>query len=83
MYEYKMIQVPPNIEVNSKKHKGNEAAVYLEQIVNAQARDGWEFHRVDEIGVSVSPGCIAAFLGQKSQLSLYYVISFRRPTGDA
>lgn len=80
MYQYKMIQVPPNIQVQAKEHRGNEAAAYLENIVNTTARDGWEFYRVDEIGVKVSPGCLAALLGQKDVFSNYYVISFRKPT---
>lgn len=80
MYQYKMIQVPPNIEVQSKQQRGNEAASYLENIVNANARDGWEFYRVDAIGVNVKPGCLAGLLGQKEVLSTYYVVTFRKPT---
>lgn len=79
MYQYKMVQVPPNIEVKAKKQKGNEAAAYLQSIVNANASDGWEFYRVDTIGVSVRPGCIASLLGQKEALINYYVVSFRKP----
>ena len=79
MYQYKMVQVPPNIEVQAKQHKGNEAAAYLEGIVNANSRDGWEFYRVDAIGVRVNPGCIAGLLGRKETFSIYYVVSFRKP----
>lgn len=78
MYQYKMVQVPPNIEVQAKKHKGNEAAVYLEDIVNTHAKDGWEFYRVDAIGVNVKPGCMAGLFGQKDMLNTYYVVSFRK-----
>jgi hypothetical protein len=78
MFQYKMVQVPPNIEVQAKQHKGNEAAAYLESIVNANARDGWEFYRVDAIGVSVQPGCLAGLFGQKEAFSTYYVVSFRK-----
>ncbi len=79
MYQYKMVQVPPNIEVQAKTQKGNEAAAYLENIVNANARDGWEFYRVDPIGVNVQPGCLAGLLGQRTILTTYYVVSFRKP----
>jgi len=78
MYEYKMVQVPPNIEVQAKNQKGNEAAAYLDKIVNSHAQDGWEFYRVDAIGVNVKPGCLAGLLGQKSALTTYYVVSFRK-----
>lgn len=78
-YTYKMVQVPPNITVNAKQHKGSEAAAYLQGIVNEMAEQGWEFYRVDPIGVHVQPGCLAALLGQKEVATTYHVISFRKP----
>ncbi|QFS86284.1 MULTISPECIES: DUF4177 domain-containing protein [unclassified Marinobacter] len=78
MYQYKMVQVPPNIEVQAKQQRGNEAAAYLEDVVNTYAKDGWEFYRVDAIGVNVKPGCIAGLFGQKEALSTYHVVSFRK-----
>lgn len=78
MYEYKMVQIPPNISVQMKKHRGNEAAAYLETIVNEYAAEGWEFHRVDSIGVEVQPGCFGGLGGAKAGMTSYYVISFRR-----
>lgn len=79
MYEYKMVQVPPNIEVKASKHKGNEAAVYLESIANQYAEQGWEFYRVDTVGVAVQVGCFDALAGKKATNSAYYVITFRKP----
>ncbi|WP_445399897.1 hypothetical protein [Zobellella sp. An-6] len=81
VYEYKMVQVPPNISVEKKNHKGNEAAAYLQDIANTMANDGWEFYRIDSVGVSVQPGCFGALTGSRAEQSLYYVISFRRPKG--
>lgn len=77
-YTYKMVQIPPNIEVN-KKEKHNAAAYYLQNVVNEYPEDGWEFLRVDEIGVQEKPGCLAALFGQKSFPVNYYVITFRKP----
>lgn len=77
MYKYKMVQVPPNISVEMKNHKGNEAAAYLENVVNKYASQGWEFYRIDSIGVDLKPGCFAALGGQKAESNLYYVITFR------
>ncbi|MGR7921899.1 hypothetical protein ACU6RQ_12470 [Zobellella denitrificans] len=81
VYEYKMVQVPPNISVEKKNHKGNEAAAYLQNIANDMAEQGWEFYRIDSVGVSVQPGCFGALTGSRVEQSLYYVISFRRPKG--
>jgi hypothetical protein len=78
-FEYKMVQVPPNIAVRAREHKGNEAAAYLEGVVNEHAHDGWEFHRIDSIGVNVQPGCFDALFGRRAQSATYYVITFRRP----
>ncbi|WP_250625923.1 hypothetical protein [Pinirhizobacter soli] len=66
MYEYHMVQVPPNISV-SNKQQGNEAATYLQNVVNHYAQNGWEFFRIDQIGVQVRPGCLAALSGTKTE----------------
>ena len=78
-FKYKMVQVPPNIAVQEKERKGSEAAAYLEKIVNQYAIQGWEFYRVDSVGVNVLPGCLGGLIGQSAKLETYYVITFRRP----
>ena len=77
-YKYQMVQAPPAILVKSKEHTGGEAATYLQGIVNQMAEQGWEFYRVDPIGVQVQPGCLAGLLGQSVQERTYYVVTFRR-----
>jgi hypothetical protein len=78
MYQYKMVQVPPNIEVKVK-NTGTEAAAYLESIANQYAEQGWEFYRVDSVGVQIKPGCVESLFGKKADFSTYYVITFRKP----
>lgn len=78
-YQYRMVQVPPNVETDSKENQYTAAAEYLESVVNENTRDGWEFYRVDSLGVSVAPGCFGALLGRREEHDLYYVITFRRP----
>lgn len=78
-YEYKMVQLPPNISVDHKVQRGNEAASYLENVVNGMAKVGWDFYRVDVVGVQVNPGCLGAILGRRQELINYYVITFRKP----
>ncbi|EFN9760301.1 DUF4177 domain-containing protein [Escherichia coli] len=80
MYTYKMIQVPPNVSVKAKDNKSDVAAEYLQGVVNEQAAEGWEFQRVDTIGIEEPPGC---FSGGKEQVSQYYVITFRKKVPDA
>jgi hypothetical protein len=82
MYTYKMVQVPPNVSVASKGRKGNEAADYLQNVVNELASEGWEFQRVDSIGIHVQPGCFGGLGGNGPKQEYYYVITFRKPVSD-
>jgi len=50
----------------------------MESVVNQMAEQGWEFYRVDSIGVQLEPGCLGALLGQKAAERAYYVITFRK-----
>lgn len=77
-YEYKMVQVPPNIQV--KRATGNDAADYLQTVTDEHTSKGWEFYRVDSIGIEIKPGCLGALLGQARPLKIYYVVTFRRST---
>lgn len=72
-YEYKMIQVPPTIELTSKK-RGNEAAQFLEGIVNQHSRVGWEFYRIDSMTQIEPQGCLG-FGGNR--IVTYHIITFR------
>ncbi len=76
-YFYRTVQIPPVIEAEPGASVWQMAA-YLERVVNAQARQGWEFFRTDPIGISVPPGCLGALLGQQTTTVQYHVITFRR-----
>lgn len=76
-FRYQMVQIPPTVVV--AQTKGNEAADYLQGVVNRYSDNGWEFYRVDQIGVQVAPGCLTVLLGQRAETVHYYVITFRRP----
>lgn len=77
-YQYKMLQVPQDVTVKMKEQRGNEAAAYLESIANTHAADGWEFYRVDEVGVLARPGCFGFLFGRRAEYTVYYVVTFRR-----
>jgi hypothetical protein len=63
-YVYRMVQLPQNIAATPGQE--GEIAAYLESTVNAHAKQGWEFYRVDTISM---PG--------RSGRPEYNVISFR------
>lgn len=77
-FQYMMVQIPPSIVVNQKEYRGNEAAVYLQTVANEHAQKGWEFFRVDTIGVVTNPGCLASIFGAKQMTIEYYVVTFRQ-----
>ncbi len=74
-----MVQVPPVLEVQEGTSTKGKAAAYLEDIVNEYAGMGWEFYRVDSIGIRVMPGCLGALLGVPPTDRVYHVVCFRRP----
>jgi hypothetical protein len=77
-YVYKMYQIAPTLEASPGQSTGQLAAGYLEKIVSRFAADGWEFYRVDTLGIEVPPGCLAALFGAGSSRHSYYVITFRK-----
>lgn len=76
-FEYQMVQLPSSISVDNEQ--GNEAALMLQNVVNGQASQGWEFFRVDTFGVYEPPGCFGALTGDKGTTRQYHVATFRRP----
>ncbi len=77
-YQYKMVQIAPHIRIDEKDARGQEAAIYLHQVVTRNAQNGWDFFRVDTIGISSQPGCLAALFGARTKNYNHYVITFRK-----
>jgi hypothetical protein len=80
-YEYKMVQIRPTVAVQASEHIGDEAARYLQSVVNERAVNGWEFYRVDTLSVAIPPGCLAGIFGAPTAYNQYYVVTFRRALG--
>jgi len=76
-YEYKMIQLPQTFVL--KKDTGNEIAAHLEKLTQEWSAKGWEFYRIDSVGVLVQPGCLGALTGIKQTMTYYNIVAFRRP----
>lgn len=73
-YEYTVVEMPANIW-GEKGGKG-EAARKLKSIIDEQAKDGFEFYRVDTFETTRPSGCLS-FSGPKT--ITYNVVTFRRP----
>lgn len=76
-YEFKMMQLPQTFVL--QKDTGKEIAVYLEKTSREMGVQGWEFYRIDQVGVAVQPGCLGALSGVKQTMTYYNVVTFRRP----
>lgn len=79
-YEYKMIQLPQTFVL--KKDMGNEIAIHLEKLTQEWSAKGYEFYRIDSVGVLVQPGCLGVLTGIKQSMTYYNIVAFRRSTGN-
>ena len=77
MYEYKMVQIPRDLAVKVGQAEG-AAAKYLQDAINANTGDGWEFYRIDNLTITEKPGCLGGLSGQKEAYHSVGVICFRR-----
>jgi hypothetical protein len=79
VFQYFMVQIPPNISVRAGQSQG-AAATYLSEVVGQYASQGWEFYSVETIGIVENPGCgcLAGLFGVRPQVSDAYVIVFRK-----
>jgi hypothetical protein len=77
-YEYHMIQAPSNFAFNAKEVQGGEIANYVQEWANRMASDGWEFYRIDNMSMTVAPGCLSALFGAKHEYVQYSILTFRR-----
>ena len=77
-YEYYMVQIPSNFAVQEGQAQGHEIAAYVQEWANKLAAQGWEFYRIDSMGMTVAPGCLTALLGGGHQYTQYAIMTFRR-----
>lgn len=88
LYQYRMVEL--STSVGAKFHQSaGEAARYLETVVNEQAINGWDFHRIDKF-VAVERagcGCLGFFLNligmPTERETTRYVATFRMPAGTS
>jgi|GEM_PF-3313829 len=57
---------------------GSTLATQLQDILNKQDQQGWQFLRIDTVRVYLQPGCIASLLGVRTQQREYDIVIFER-----
>lgn len=61
------------------KQNAKDVSKQLQELINAYAKKGWQFHSVAEVNISVAPGCLAGLLGGKNEYTKYDQVVFCRP----
>ena len=72
-YDYKTAAIPANL---ISKGEGAAAAQVLQQVIDREATEGWEFYRVDSFTTTRPPGCFS--FGQPGETASFNVATFRR-----
>jgi hypothetical protein len=80
-YDYRV--VPLSITTDSVGSEAHVAAERVRRVVAQMAAEGWDFYRIDTVGVEVRPGCLGAILGQTSAERSCSLAIFRRPSDGA
>jgi hypothetical protein len=57
-----------------------EVSKQLENLINTEVRNGWEFCQLGDVNIEVSPGCLAGLFGSKMSYMQYDQVIFRRTT---
>ena len=57
-YEYKCVAGPKELVVKSASDASTAISSYA-NIINAEAKDGWEFVSIETMAVSEAPGCLS------------------------
>jgi hypothetical protein len=80
-YEYQVVPFIGRIR-NSvfSQENANTVAAQLQQTISEGVAAGWEFYRVDQVQILVSPGCLGALFGRKSEVISFDQVVFRRPS---
>ena len=78
-YEYRV--VPFIGQGRGGEFKAEEIATQLQALIGQNARDGWEFYRIDQIQINVPPGCLPSLLGAKSVVTSFDMATFRHERG--
>ena len=76
-YVYRVVPFTASVK-SADKAAAATAAAQLETIVNANAKDGWEFVTVNDVSVGIAPSCLGALFGGRATYLRLDQIVFRR-----
>ncbi|MCL4479785.1 MAG: DUF4177 domain-containing protein [Deltaproteobacteria bacterium] len=75
MVQYKCVPAPKRLVIN-KQGNYDDAIRSFADLINQEAKEGWKFHSMENIGVTQKSGCIggliATLFGRKSVTTYYF-----------
>lgn len=75
--QYKCVPAPQELVID--KNGSYEGAVRsFADVINREAKDGWNYHSMENIAVTQKPGCILALFGQKSTTIYFNMLVFSK-----
>lgn len=78
-YEYKAVPFVGQIKTGFLSNEGpGTASKQLDDVINSNVGQGWEFVEVSHINILTQPGCIAGLLGSKATTIVYDQVIFRK-----
>ena len=73
-YIYKSIPFVGQVESLSP----STVADQLTNLINVNAKSGWDFYQINSVNIAVSPGCLASLFGKESFEKKYDMLIFRK-----
>ncbi|HVZ39430.1 MAG TPA: hypothetical protein VHI13_09145 [Candidatus Kapabacteria bacterium] len=75
MFEYRVVPFSGTI-----KGRGSvgDVSMQLQDEINRQAHEGWEFYQLGSVNIEVKPGCLGGMLGASTFFFPHNQIVFRR-----
>ena len=80
-YEYRVVPFIGQIKRGVfSTENARTVSQQLQNMINKGAQQGWEFYRIDKVGIHASAGCLASLLGAKDTFLDFDQVVFRRVT---
>ena len=77
MKVYKTVEGPREMVMEKGGNIANTMK-YFEDLINAEARNGWRYHSMNTLPIYEKPGCLGALLGNQGTVHNRYLLIFER-----
>ncbi len=78
-YEYRVVPFVGMLKSGVfSVENANAVTAQLQEVINQNTTQGWEFYSMNKVDVQINPGCLAALLGSKVTFVTFDQIVFRR-----